>query len=64
MVLAAGAATPVDTLAASRSPGRTWSRWPAADLERRLARADVPELTDDFAPVDRLMALVLLRAER
>ena len=46
--------SPTGTL---RSPygDRTWIRWPAADLARRLAREDVLVLTDDHAPVDRLL---------
>jgi len=42
---------------------RTWLRWPPADLAARIAAADVPVLTDDFAPVDRLMAGFLLRPD-
>ncbi len=36
-----------------------WVRWPAGDLARRVAAAGVPVLTDDYAPVDRLMLPVL-----
>ncbi|HEX6958210.1 MAG TPA: fused MFS/spermidine synthase [Ferrovibrio sp.] len=42
---------------------RTWLRWPPQDLAARIAAADVPILTDDFAPVDRLMAGFLLRPD-
>lgn len=39
--------------------GPLWLRWPAEDLARRSAAAGVPVLTDDYAPVDRLMLPVL-----
>ncbi|SME89071.1 hypothetical protein SAMN06265365_101173 [Tistlia consotensis] len=39
--------------------GTLWLRWPAEDLARRTAAPDVPLLTDDYAPVDRLMLPVL-----
>jgi MFS family permease len=42
---------------------RTWLRWPQEDLDARIAAADVPVLTDDFAPVDRLMAGFVLRPD-
>ncbi len=42
---------------------RSWIRWPESDLNRRIAAADVPVLTDDFAPVDRLMSGLLLSPE-
>ncbi len=42
---------------------RTWLRWPGEDLDARIAAADPPVLTDDFAPVDRLMAGFLLRPD-
>ncbi len=43
------------TLRAGRGIARTWRRWPDHDLNTRIAAAAVPLLTDDFAPVDRLM---------
>ncbi|WP_300302888.1 fused MFS/spermidine synthase [Ferrovibrio sp.] len=42
---------------------RTWLRWPQNDLDTRIAAADLPILTDDFAPVDRLMAGFVLRPD-
>lgn len=42
---------------------RTWLRWPDEDLATRITAADVPILTDDFAPVDRLMASFLLKPD-
>ena len=40
-----------------RSPygDRTWIKWPAEDLAARLDHPDVLTLTDDYAPVDRLL---------
>jgi MFS family permease len=42
---------------------RLWLRWPQEDLDMRIAAAGVPVLTDDFAPVDRLMAGFVLRPD-
>jgi len=46
-------------LVATRGLERTWVRWPDADLRRRALAGDVPVLTDDYAPVDRLMSGLL-----
>lgn len=54
-------ATPV--LRAATPFQRTWLRWPEEDLAKRIAAAEVPILTDDFAPVDRLMVGFLLRPD-
>jgi spermidine synthase len=35
--------------------GTVWRRWPPDDLAKRIVAAGVPVLTDDLAPVDRLM---------
>ena len=64
VVLASAQPTPSARLSSTRGPDRTWVRWPPPDLAARIARARVPLLTDDFAPVDRLMAHVLLRPGR
>ena len=64
VVLASARPTPGARLSSTRGTERTWVRWPPADLEARIARARVPLLTDDFAPVDRLMSHLLLQAER
>ncbi len=64
VVLASAHPTPRARLSSTRGTERTWVRWPPPDLAARVARARVPLLTDDFAPVDRLMAHVLLKAER
>jgi hypothetical protein len=60
VVIASARPTPVSRIEARRGLWRVWARWPKAALGRRLAQADVPVLTDDFAPVDRLMSKLLL----
>jgi spermidine synthase len=52
----------IDRLPASRGIARFWLRLPV-DGVLRVAGDDVPVLTDDFAPVDRLMATLLLAPE-
>ncbi len=64
VVMAAARPTPVSRIEARRGLWRVWARWPEADLRRRLAQADVPVLTDDFAPVDRLMSKFVLAPKR
>lgn len=63
IVLASDTTTGANALTSLRGPERHWRRWPTGDLERRIVRADVPVLTDDFAPVDRLMSPLLLKPE-
>lgn len=60
VVIASARPTPVSRIEARRGLWRVWARWSKAALGRRLAQADVPVLTDDFAPVDRLMSKLLL----
>lgn len=55
--------SPAPVLRAQAPFPRTWLRWPEEDLAARIAVADVPILTDDFAPVDRLMVGFLLRPD-
>jgi MFS family permease len=55
--------SPSGRLRSSRGIPRQWARWPAQDLEPRIAAAGVPILTDDYAPVARLMAPQLLAAD-
>lgn len=38
---------------------RSWVRWPPHDLEPRVMASDSPVLTDDYAPVDRLLGALL-----
>ena len=46
-------------LTAQKGMERTWVRWPDSDLRARILASDVPILTDDYAPVDRLMSSLL-----
>ncbi len=62
VVLASQTPTPASRIKSSRGMTRTWFRWPAARLRDLIAAAEVPELTDDFAPVDRLMAGLVFSA--
>jgi spermidine synthase len=41
---------------------RTWLRWPGDRLAQAIVSTAVPLLTDDYAPVDRLMLSVLQEA--
>jgi spermidine synthase len=60
LVLASETPTPVPRVRANRGPDRTWARLPDRFVADRIARARVPVLTDDHAPVDRLMAHLVL----
>lgn len=60
VVIASDSASAFGELPARRPPRRTWSRRPADMPAGRAAVAQAPILTDDFAPVDRLLAHVLL----
>ncbi len=59
LVVAGRSGSGRERLAGVVPAGPGWRRWPAEDLARRIAAAEVPLLTDDFAPVDRLMLPVL-----
>ncbi|MCX7931817.1 MAG: fused MFS/spermidine synthase [Rhodovarius sp.] len=63
LVLASDRPTEVARLAATRGPARAWARLPPDLVAARAERARVPLLTDDFAPVERLMAHLLLSPE-
>jgi predicted membrane-bound spermidine synthase len=63
VVLGLKAASETAVLRAAHPFRRTWLRWPPQDLAARIQAADVPVLTDDFAPVDRLMVGFLLRPD-
>ena len=60
IVLAGKKSTKVGEMASVRGLARSWARWPMDDFDRRLAKVDVPILSDDFAPVDRLLSHLLL----
>jgi spermidine synthase len=55
LVVAAAQPSGIGELEDRGASPQLWFQWPREDLDRRLARARVPVLTDDYAPVDRLM---------
>lgn len=59
-LVASDVASPEGRLKATRGLGRTWTRLDQARLWAGKDLKDVPLLSDDFAPVDRLMAHALL----
>jgi predicted membrane-bound spermidine synthase len=59
VVVAGDQATPVGELASPRDEARLWLRWPAEDLAKRIEASGVPLLSDDYAPVDRLLRSVM-----
>jgi len=56
-------ASPTAALSVQTPMPRRWLRWPETDLAARIAASDPPLLTDDFAPVDRLMAGFVMRPD-
>ena len=63
LVLASDRASDTPILRSSSFSGRHWLRLRDDQVRARVAEAGVPDLTDDFSPVDRLMAHVLLAPE-
>jgi spermidine synthase len=63
LLLASDTPSPVARLAARRGPERGWARLPPGFVAARIAASGVPVLTDDYAPVDRLMAHLILSRE-
>jgi spermidine synthase len=63
LLLASDAPTPLRRLGSRRGPSREWALLPPEFVAARIAAAGVPLLTDDFAPVDRLLAHLLLARE-
>lgn len=59
-VIASERPTGVDRVDSTTGIRRTWLRWPDRDLTARVAESGAVMLTDDYAPVDRLMAPLLL----
>ena len=55
ILLAASRPSPLSKLTAQHGLERTWVRWPTDDLARRIEAADLPVLSDEFAPVERLL---------
>jgi len=60
LVVASDRPSPIDRVAAARGIPRVWRRLPEAEW---TPDPDTPILTDDFTPVDRLMAHILLEPE-
>ncbi|MGB0749695.1 MAG: fused MFS/spermidine synthase [Magnetospiraceae bacterium] len=60
LVVSGQGGTGMDRLVSQHGIEREWRRWPDEDLNRRIHEADVPLLTDDFAPVERLLAPLIL----
>jgi hypothetical protein len=63
VVLASERPSGADRLVAKKGLQRSWERWESAALSVRVADSDGPVLTDDYAPVDRLMASLLLHED-
>jgi hypothetical protein len=63
LVLASDTPSFVARVASSTMPPRQWARLPNAFVLERIRRAEVPLLTDDYAPVERLMAHLLLSTD-
>jgi len=55
LVVASDQPTANDRLTSPHDPARRWLRWPEDDLRGRIEASAAPLLTDDYAPVDRLM---------
>ena len=63
IVLASDEPTPGDRLASEYGFGREWVRLPLDQMVDMIGEAELTFLTDDFAPVARLLARVLLSAD-
>ncbi len=63
LVVAGDTPSPVDRIDSRVDLERSWVRWPAGDLEPRVRASDSPVLTDDYAPVDRLLGALLNETE-
>lgn len=59
VVIASARPSADDLLRSTRGIQRAWARLPPAGMAARLDLADAPILTDDYAPVDRLLSHVL-----
>jgi predicted membrane-bound spermidine synthase len=63
LLIASNRSIAAPTLTAQRGLERSWVRWPEHELKARAQMPDVVTLSDDFAPVDRLMSDLLLSPE-
>jgi spermidine synthase len=59
LVVAGDTPSPASRIDSRIDLERSWVRWPAGDLKPRVMASDSPVLTDDYAPVDRLLGAVL-----
>jgi spermidine synthase/MFS family permease len=59
LVVAGETPSPANRIDSRIDLDRSWVRWPADDLKPRVMASDSPVLTDDYAPVDRLLGTVL-----
>ncbi|WNK00537.1 fused MFS/spermidine synthase [Thalassospiraceae bacterium LMO-JJ14] len=62
LLSAAATPVPVPVLVSRHAEGRRWQRVNPGDIAGTLTPDDVPVLTDDLAPVDRLIGAVAERA--
>lgn len=63
LVVAGDQPSPAGRIDSRVEPDRVWVRWPASDLGPQVMASDSPVLTDDYAPVDRLLGAVLTEIE-
>ncbi len=56
IIIASAHSTQTEIIKSQRGPERVWQRWPDADLSKRMKDISPPILSDDYAPVDRLMS--------
>ena len=63
VIVASDTPSALPSLTAAAGENRTWVRSPYELLAARVETAQVPVLTDDYAPVDRLLSHVLLDRE-
>ncbi len=63
LVVAGDAPSPAGRIDSRIDLDRSWLRWPPSDLEPRVMASDSPVLTDDYAPVDRLLGALLRKTD-
>ena len=61
VVMAKNSSFNLEKIHSTRGPDRVWAKWIPENLAKHLKRKDLIILSDDFAPVDRLMAGILLK---
>lgn len=60
VIVSANHPMPRAKIESARGKNRTWVKWDGVELKKRLLSPDLVVLSDDFAPVDRLMSAILL----